>query len=500
MVTQSNWNGRSTGARRAGVVLLGRWRPVQLQIASAEADLSDMFHAIAARRRNLLSLALAGGLVLGVGGGGYALLQPDGSAANPPAAAAAGSGPASSAASVADTLPPVLEVEDAVLATSLREPFTLTGTVQDATAVQVEGADVQVHDGRFEARFATPPAAVTVVASDAAGNRTTRQVRVGVRHPGMRAVHMSALAWTSKTLREPILAQLKAGTIDTIELDVKDEDGIVGYDSKVPLAQQTGAAKGYYDARKAIDEIHGLGGRVVGRIVAFRDPKLGAYSWKNGQRERLVQTPGGSPYSGKYGAYSFVNPASPEVRQYNIDLAAEAAGLGFDDILYDYIRRPDGQLSKLRFPGMKGKPEQVIVSFVEQSRAAVRAKGAYLGVSVYGIAATRPTQIAQDIPGMAQHADFIAPMVYPSHWGPGEYGVRNPNAQPYEIVKRSLADFAEIVKGSNTQIMPWLQDFSLGVRYGPREVAAQIRGSKENGMDSFILWNAGSHYQWAGLR
>ena len=452
------------------------------------------------RGRLLLPLALAGGLLLGVGGGGYALLQPRGNGDGALAATPAATQAQTSTVQASDTLPPVLNVEEVAMATGLRDPFTLAGTVEDAASVQVEGAEVQLRDGRFEARFPAAPATATVVATDTAGNRTSRQVRVGVRHPGMRAVHMTALAWTSKTLREPILAQLKAGTIDTIQLDIKDEDGIVGYASQVPLAQQTGAAKGYYDARKAIDEIHSLGGRVVGRIVAFRDPKLGAYSWKSGQRERLVQTAGGAPYSGKYGAYSFVNPASPEVRQYNIDLAAEAAGLGFDDILYDYIRRPDGKLSNLRFPGMKGTPEQTIVGFLEQSRTAVRAKGAYLGVSVYGIAATRPTQIAQDIPGMAKHADYIAPMVYPSHWGPGEYGVRNPNAQPDEIVKRSLADFASIVEGSDTQIMPWLQDFSLGVRYGPREVAAQIRGTKENGMNSFILWNAGSRYQWAGLR
>jgi hypothetical protein len=100
---------------------------------------------------------------------------------------------------------------------------------------------------------------------------------------------------------------------------------------------------------------------------------------------------------------------------------------------------------------------------------------------------------------MAQYADYIAPMVYPSHWGRGEYSVSNPNKNPHLIVKRSLADFARITRGTNSQIMPWLQDFSLGVDYGVAEVQAQIRGAHENGMDSFILWNASARYHGAAL-
>jgi hypothetical protein len=136
---------------------------------------------------------------------------------------------------------------------------------------------------------------------------------------------------------------------------------------------------------------------------------------------------------------------------------------------------------------------------MRETREAVRAEGAFLGASVYGIAATRPTEIAQDIPTMAESADYIAPMVYPSHWGPGEYGVANPNRSPYPIVRRSLADFQRLVRGSDTQIMPWLQDFSLGVTYGPAQVRAQIRAAEDAGIDSFLLWNAAARYTRAAL-
>ena len=74
---------------------------------------------------------------------------------------------------------------------------------------------------------------------------------------------------------------------------------------------------------------------------------------------------------------------------------------------------------------------------------------------------------------MAEHLDYVSAMVYPSHWAPGEYGVRNPNAQPYDIVLRSLQDFQKDVRGTGARVVPWLQDFSLGVDYGPGAGAAR---------------------------
>ncbi len=66
-------------------------------------------------------------------------------------------------------------------------------------------------------------------------------------------------------------------------------------------------------------------------------------------------------------------------------------------------------------------------------------------------------------------------MVYPSHWGPGEYGVADPLRQPADIVAASVADFHRLVAGSGAAVVPWLQDFDAdGVTYGTGEVAAQI--------------------------
>ena len=100
---------------------------------------------------------------------------------------------------------------------------------------------------------------------------------------------------------------------------------------------------------------------------------------------------------------------------------------------------------------------------------------------------------------MSRSVDFVAPMIYPSHWGTGEYGVANPNAQPYDIVFRSLQDFRAATAGTGAKVAPWLQDFSLGVTYGDAELRAQIDATRDAGIDSFFLWNAATRYHGGGL-
>ncbi len=402
-----------------------------------------------------------------------------------------------------DTTPPKLTVADTE-GRSLRGPVTVKGRAQDATEVTVAGRKAHVaKDGTFTVTLPRPPAEATAVATDEAGNTARADAVITVRRPELRAVHVSGQAWASDQLRKPVLKLLKEHKLNAVQLDIKDELGEIGYDSKVPLAKKIGAAKGYYDAKKAIKEIHAAGGSVVGRIVAFRDPILASASWKDGHRDRVVQTPDGGPYGGgsKYGSLSFTNFADKEVRQYHLDLATEAAKLGFDDILYDYIRRPDGKISTMSFPGLgKTSPEDSIAHLVAQTRTVAREHGAFLGVSVFGVAVTRPKEIAQDIGKLAEQTDYIAPMVYPSHWAAGEYGVSDPNSHPYPITKKSLADFVKKTRHTDAQIVPWLQDFSLGVSYGDAEVAAQIRAAADDGIHSFLLWNPAVRYHGGALK
>jgi hypothetical protein len=396
-----------------------------------------------------------------------------------------------------DGTPPALAV-DPVPITDLGSPVELHGRATGASELLVGGTPHPLEDdGTFAVSAPPGTADIDIEARDEAGNVAAQQVPIPVHHPGMRAVHLTSYAWASAPLRDPVLQLAREGRIDAVELDIKDESGAIGYLSQVPLANEIGAASDVYNPREALDQLHAAGLRVVGRIVAFRDPVLGKASWENGHTERLVQTAGGTPYSGRYGQYSFTNFANAEVRAYNVALAEEAAVLGFDEILYDYVRRPDGAISKFHFAGLTTTPEQSIADFLGETRPAVRKHGALLGASVYGISATRPEQIAQDIRLISQHADYVAPMVYPSHWGRGEYDVASPESQPFDITARSLADFVALTKDSATAVIPWLQSFSLRVHYGAEQVRAQIDAAESVGLTSFILWDPNCRYAQA---
>jgi hypothetical protein len=386
-----------------------------------------------------------------------------------------------------DGTPPVINLPRLTPPVPISEPFSIDGHLDAPASVVIDGAQVTTSGTSFHAAFSRPPAApVTVNATDAAGNVTTMEMTVPVVRPPTHAVHVTSNVWGDPSLRAGVLALVASHAIDAVELDLKDESGVVGYDTKVPLAQEIGAAQPHYKIADAVAELHQDGVRVIGRIVAFRDPILATKAWEMGHTDWVVQTPNGRPL-GAYGG--FTNPASTDVQAYNIAIATEAARAGFDEILWDYVRRPEGPIDSMVFPGSNGNIANAVVGFLASSHSQLRALGVLQGASVFGIAATRPDQIAQDIPAIARHVDYIAPMVYPSHWNKGEYGIADPNRQPYDIVKASLRDFQHDMAGSGRALTPWLQDFSEGVTYGPNEVQAQVKAATELGDTDWLLWN-----------
>ena len=399
--------------------------------------------------------------------------------------------------------PPRVMVPQAIAPSSPGFVNSLRGLVDNTSSLTANGQPVALEPGgAFTILIPQNTPEVRLLATGPAG--TTAQAVVAVTdvpvpptYPATAGLHVQAADWANPAIRQQVLDLAATGRINAVQLDVKDESGAVGYASAVPLAATSGAtASAHYDARQALDELHATGVRVIGRIVCFLDPVLAKWAWESGRRDMVVLDGGGSaPLANNYGTAAFSNPASPEVRQYQIDLAIEAAGLGFDEILYDYVRRPEGPLETMLFTGLDTAPDVSIARFVADTDAQLEPTGARLGVSVFGISATRPEPTGQDVNLLAPHVDYVAPMVYPSHWSSGEYGVADPVRQPADIVARSVADFERLVAPGGTAVVPWLQDFSSGeVAYGPAEVRTQIDAARASGVEGFLLWNANSTY------
>jgi hypothetical protein len=310
----------------------------------------------------------------------------------------------------------------------------------------------------------------------------------------IRGVHVSM---PLASLRGKLRQYLALPGLNTIELDVKDENGRVGFvPSAVPLARRTGAAGPYYKARWAAKLAHAKGIYLIGRVVTFEDPVLSE------QRPELaIRTSDGSRWLNNSGL-GWTNPYDRRVWKYNVDLGVAAVKAGFDEIQFDYVRFPsDGDLSLIRYPGAHPQPMSwTIPAFVQYARKRLHPLGARVSVDVFGLAATHELGIGQLPRRISRYVDAVYPMVYPSHYNSGEYNLSDPDAVPGQTVTRSLVDFQTALEGRKARLTPWLQDFSLGRSYSLADVQAQVRAARSLHVHGFLLWNAEGLYDSAALQ
>jgi hypothetical protein len=274
--------------------------------------------------------------------------------------------------------------------------------------------------------------------------------------------------------------------MNTLELDIKDENGEIGFlPSSVPLAREVGAAKPYYKPREAARLAHRKGVYLIGRVVTFEDPVLAT-----GRPELAIKNRDGSVWRNQAGL-GWTNPYDKRVWDYNVSIAEVAARAGFDEIQFDYVRFPtDGDVDSIVYPGKTTTPPGwVIAEFVHYATKRLRPLGVRVSTDLFGLAATRDLGIGQVPRRLAKYVDAVYPMVYPSHFGPGEYGLEEPNDAPGATVEWSLSDFRQELKKGKAELIPWLQDFSYGRTYKLADVRAQIEAARLMGARGYLLWN-----------
>jgi hypothetical protein len=404
-----------------------------------------------------------------------------------------------------DATPPELELTSPDSAIVAGEAVLIAGVTEPGASVVVGDQEVTAgDDGTFAVELpAAPEGDLALVATDAAGNSTGGEasfvvVPSRVEIDEVRGVHVSFCAWASPSFKQPILDAIDAGLINAVQLDLKDETGHIGFDTTNELAARAGSNRPdcSVDLPAAIEELHGLGVPVIGRIVAFADPVMAPWAWENGEQDMVIQTAEGEKFVGRYAG--FTNFANDEVTDYLVDVAEEAAALGVDHILWDYIRKPDGPVEQFSFPGLEGTPEEAIVEFTRLADERLAPYGVQHGASVYGVSADRPWEVSQDIPGMAEHLDYVSPMIYPSHWAAGEYGVDNPLLQPGDMVDATLRIWLEVTEGTRARVLPWLEDSNYPVSLGHPDraqyVREQIQAAYDLGLREWLLWDSAVRY------
>jgi hypothetical protein len=294
--------------------------------------------------------------------------------------------------------------------------------------------------------------------------------------------------------------------INAFVIDVKDATGELTYPSAVPTAIAIGAnqSPSVRDPRDRLAALRERGIHAIARIVVARDPLLarGKHAWAiHDERGGLWIDGLGEPW---------VDAFNDSVWIYAAQLAEEAVLLGFDEVQFDYVRFPDeppARLKRTLYPARRDG---------ESKRAAIRRNVRFLGarvkslgvpftLDIFGLttSANGDLGIGQVWEDLAAEADVVLPMVYPSHYRRGSYGIDHPNAQPYLTVRRALQEALARSRAMprSAQIRPYLQSFSIfRVRYAAAEVRAQIEASEELGLMDWVLWNSSGNYPGAALR
>jgi len=296
--------------------------------------------------------------------------------------------------------------------------------------------------------------------------------------------------------------------INSYVVDIKDDDGYVGYESNVPAVREIGAWKKKYDVDKVLKAFHDNNIHVIGRIVCFKDPVL-----SEKKPELAVKHVNGGLWKEKNSngeMISWLNPYEKDSWPYLIEIAREAVEKGFDEIQFDYVRFPSGDKKAMDFGQNRPEKYETINEFLRYARNEL--PGVVLSADIFGIVCESPgdtEDIGQYLETVGMDIDYISPMLYPSHYALGQVvnGIKfpKPDLEPYAVVYNSLVkakNRISQVQGYKADVRPYIQDFTatwIGKGnyqvYGPKQVREQIQAVYDAGYKEWILWDAKNKYE-----
>lgn len=302
---------------------------------------------------------------------------------------------------------------------------------------------------------------------------------------------------------ERMLQQVAGAGLNTVIIDIKSDRGLVQEPLATPLSRELGASVAQPEEIVGlVQRFQARGVYTIARLVVFKDTPLAT------ARPNLALRSNGALYRDCEGQ-SWVDPFQRETWSYNLDLAENATRLGFQEVQFDYIRFPSdcvvGRLEYAQEPTPEAQ-RAAIEGFLSEAARRLKPLGVLLSADVFGLTAVEEDiGVGQTIEGIAQHVDYVSPMVYPSTWRVGSFGSDYPPAEPHRIVHLSVRRAVERLKASPARVRPWLQAFDdyqrRGLRYGPQEVEAQIQAAQDAGALGWMLWDPfGNYSQLPGLR
>ena len=347
-----------------------------------------------------------------------------------------------------------------------------------------------------------------------ASSTPERMVVVHKQTPlAVKAIYMTGCIASEKRLRDKVLAVIRGTEINSIVVDYKDYTGTISYASTTLQDPQL-AGKGcrITDLPEFIAELHGLGLYTIGRITTFQDP---LYASQHIDVAIQSKSHPGMTWKDTHGL-AYIYPGARAYWDYVIAMGREAYDIGFDEINFDYIRFPsDGVLSDMLIPHTASSTKASILkqffiylhdnldpSPVTQGTSTTVRSNTHIVTSadLFGLttSALDDMGIGQILENTFPYFDYVAPMVYPSHFAKGFNGFAEPAKHPYEVVLSSMSRAVERVVTASTsplKLRTWIQAFDLGTVYTPDMVRAQMKATYDSGLTSWMIWNAASVYK-----
>lgn len=304
---------------------------------------------------------------------------------------------------------------------------------------------------------------------------------------------------------DELIALVDETELNAMVIDVKNDEGRITYKMQTDTVVEIEAGVRYIsDIEELIQKCKEKNIYLIARIVAFKDPYLAEKC-----PDLAVKTKGGQIFKDKSGL-AWVNPYKKEVWEYLLEVAKEAARIGFDEIQFDYIRfSTDLKSDNLDFgPEAENKSKtEVISEFTKYACEELADSQVYVSADVYGTIIDNKVDqaiVGQDYVEMASYLDYICPMVYPSHYGNGVYGIDIPDAEPYKTVNAAMnaaaKELSVLPEEQRAINRVWIQSFTATwvnghITYGPEQIREQIHGAFDAGYEEWILWNASIKYQ-----
>lgn len=309
---------------------------------------------------------------------------------------------------------------------------------------------------------------------------------------------------------EEYISLAKHTSINAFVIDVKNDYGYLTFPSSNPKLKSMGCVLSKPPAPNMQNVISRLCEEdiyPIARIVTFKD-NVATKKFP----DRAIKSRTGSIYTNKAGD-TWLNPYDKNNWEYLMEISKEAINMGFKEIQFDYIRFHESMNKDTVLLDNNISKKQIITAFAKYMYEHLKTYGVNVSADVFGAVITSKIDsetVGQDFSELSKNLDYICPMVYPSHYAEGSFGIKFPHLDAYGIILRAMELAQDEIKKNPREvrkaiIRPWLQDFTMSSLkpyqpYGEKQIRAQIKGTYDSGLDEWMFWNASGKYTQAGLQ